>query len=114
VTSESETRAFDPQRSVMIVALVFFVKAAGFIVVAVLAVGDTLSLGARIVPPLLAAGTIAAGGGLLRWKRWAWLLSMCVLLADAILVRGLLRLLIDLALLILLVRPQVRARFGMR
>jgi hypothetical protein len=110
----SEARAFDPQRSVVIAALVFFVKAVGFIVVAALAVGDTLSVGARIVPPLLAAGTAAAGIGLLLWKRWAWLLALCALLADAILVTGLLRLLIDLGLLILLIRPQVRARFGMR
>jgi len=110
VTSEG---TFDPQRSVTIAAIVFFLKAVGFIVAIVLALGDTLSLGARIVPPLLAAGTIGAGVGLLLWKRWAWLLALCVLIADAALVGGILRLLIDLGLLFLLVRPQVRSRFGM-
>jgi len=89
------------------------VKAVGFIVVVVLALSHSLSLGARVVPLLLAAGTIGAGAGLLRWKRWAWLLALCVLLADATLVGGILRLLIDLGLLFLLVRPQVRSRFGL-
>jgi hypothetical protein len=90
------------------------VKAVGFIVVAILSLGDTLWLGARAVPWLLAAASIGAGVGLLRWKRWAWLLALCTLLADAALVGGIFRLLINLGLLFLLVRPQVRSRFGMR
>ncbi len=82
--------------------------------VVVLALTHAVPLGARIVPLLLVAGTIGAGVGLLKWKSWAWLLALCVLLADATLVGGILRLLIDAGLLFLLVRPQVRSRFGMR
>lgn len=81
--------------------------------VIVLALTHAVPLGARLAPLLLAAGAIGAGVGLLQWRRWAWLLALCVLLADAILVGGVLRLLIDLGLLFLLVRPQVRARFGL-
>jgi hypothetical protein len=66
------------------------------------------------VPSLVAAGLVAAGVGLLRWQRWAWPLALCVLLFDATLVREILRLLIDVGLLLLLVRPQVRYRFGIK
>lgn len=82
--------------------------------VVVVALVHALPLGARIVPLLLAAGMIGAGVGLLKWQRWAWPLALCVLLLDATLVREILRLLIDAGLLLLLVRPQVRARFGIR
>lgn len=73
-----------------------------------------LSLGARMVPLLMAAGMIGVGVGLLKWQRWAWPLALCLLVLDATLVGGILRLLIDVGLLFLLVRPQVRSRFGMR
>ena len=82
--------------------------------VVVLALVHSLPLGARIAPSLLAVGTVGAGIGLLKWKRWAWGLALCMLLLDATLVGGILRLLIDAGLLFLLVRPQVRSRFGMR
>lgn len=89
-------------------------KAVGFVVLAALGLAHELPLGARIVPLLLAAGSVGAGVGLLRGKRWAWLLALCALLADTILVGGILRLLINMGMLLLLIRPQVRARFGMR
>ena len=110
---EPETRgAIDPERTVVLVAIVFFLKALGFAVGFVVAFAQGLPLGARILPGLVTAALVAAGLGLLKWQRWAWPLALCALLFDATLVREILRLLIDVGLLLLLVRPQVRARFG--
>ncbi len=106
--------AIDPERSVTIAAIVFFIKAVGFLVVAILAVVHALSLGALVLPLLLVAGTAVTGVGLLRWQRWAWPLALLMLVLDATLLRGILGLLIDVGLVLLLVRPQVRARFGIR
>jgi hypothetical protein len=108
-----EGRAIDPERLIYIAVIVFFIKAVGFVVAAVLAQVNAHPLGDRVAPALLAAGTVVAGAGLLKWQRWAWPLALLVLILDATLVGGIVRLLIDLALLLLLVRPQVRARFGM-
>lgn len=106
--------AIDAERSVTITAIVFFIKAVGFVVAAVLAVVHALSLGAVVLPLLLVAGTVGTGIGLLRWQRWAWPLALVMLVLDATLLRRILGLLIDVGLVLLLVRPQVRARFGIR
>jgi hypothetical protein len=106
--------AIDPERSITITALVFFLKAVGFVVAIALAVAEARALRGLIVPSLLAVATAAAGLGLLQRRRWAWLLALCVLIVDVTVVGGILRMLIDLGLVFLLVRPQVRARFGMR
>jgi hypothetical protein len=111
---EEQRGAIDPERTVLLVAIVFFLKALGFAIGFVVTIVQALPLGARIVPSLVAAGLVAAGVGLLRWQRWAWPLALCVLLFDATLVREILRLLIDVGLLLLLVRPQVRYRFGIK
>ena len=66
------------------------------------------------VAVLLAAGLIAAAIGLHRKQRWAWPLALAVLVLDAVLVPGVLRWVIDFGLAIILVRPRVRARFGIR
>jgi hypothetical protein len=106
--------AIDPERSITITALVFFLKAIGFVVAIALAISDELALRGLIVPALLALATAGAGLGLLQRRRWAWLLALAVLIVDVTVVGGILRMLIDLGLVFLLVRPQVRARFGMR
>ncbi len=80
----------------------------------VLALTHETPLSGRIVPLLLAAAAIAVGVGLMLGKRWAWLFALLVLIVDVTLVGGILRLLVNLGLVLLLVRPRVRARFGMR
>ena len=52
--------------------------------------------------------------GLLRSWRWAWPVAFTVLIVDAVLVGGLLRLLLDVGLALVLFQPPVRARFGLR
>jgi hypothetical protein len=101
-------------RLVSIVVVVFFIKAAG--VVLLLASATFRPTSGRGVPVavLLAAGLVAAAVGLLRNQRWAWPLALAVLVLDAVLVPGILRWLIDFGLAIVLTRPQVRARFGIR
>ena len=101
-------------RLVSIVVVVLFIKAAG--VLLLLASATFRSTSGRGVPVavLLAAGLIAAAVGLLRNQRWAWPLALGVLVIDAVLVPGILRWVIDFGLVLLLTRPQVRARFGIR
>ena len=101
-------------RLVSIVVVVFFVKAAG--VLLLLASATFRSTSGRGVPVavLLAAGLVAAAVGLLRNQRWAWPLALAVLVVDAVLVPGVLRLLIDFGLAIVLTRRPVRAKFGIR
>jgi hypothetical protein len=74
-------------RLVRIVVVVFFLKAAGVVL-------------------LLASATFreTSGRGL----------PLAVLVLDAVLVPGILRWVIDFGLALVLVRPQVRARFGIR
>jgi uncharacterized membrane protein len=69
---------------------------------------------ALTVALVLGAAMIAVVVGLLQSRRWAWPLALTVLIADAMLVGGLLRLLIDVGLALVLFQPPVRARFGMR
>ena len=94
--------------------VVFFLKAAG--VLLLLASAKFRSTSGRGLPVavLLAAGLVAAAVGLLRNQRWAWPLALAVLVLDAVLVPGVLRWVIDFGLAIVLVRPQVRAKFGIR
>ena len=66
------------------------------------------------VAVLLGAALVAAAVGLHKGQRWAWPLALAVLVLDAVLVPGILRWLIDFGLALVLVRPQVRARFGIR
>jgi hypothetical protein len=51
---------------------------------------------------------------LVRKRRWAWPLALTVIIGDAIIIGGLLRLLIDVGLALVLFQPAVRHRFGMR
>jgi lysylphosphatidylglycerol synthetase-like protein (DUF2156 family) len=101
-------------RLVLIVAVVFFVKAAG--VLLLLASATFRSTSGRGVPVavLLGLALAVAALGLLRRRRWAWPLALAVLVMDAVLVPGILRWIIDFGLAIILARPQVRARFGIR
>jgi hypothetical protein len=94
------------------------------IVLAIKAVGLLLLAGSaafRAVPGRALALSLALGVamavvsfGLLRKRRWAWPLTLTVLIADAMIIGGLLRLLIDVGLAMVLFQPAVRHRFGMR
>jgi|Tabmets5t2r1_1033131.scaffolds.fasta_scaffold31901_2 hypothetical protein len=101
-------------RLVRIVVVVFFLKAAG--VVLLLASATFRETSGRGLPlaVLLAAALVAVAVGLLRSQRWAWPAALAVLVLDAVLVPGILRWVIDFGLALVLVRPQVRARFGIR
>jgi hypothetical protein len=101
-------------RLVMIVVVVFLLKAAG--VVLLLASATFRSTSGRGLPVavLLLVTLVVAAVGLLKGQRWAWPLSLAVLVLDAILVPGILRWVIDFGLAVVLARPQVRARFGIR
>jgi hypothetical protein len=101
-------------RLVRIVVVVFLLKAAG--VVLLLASATFRETSGRGLPlaVLLAAALVAVAVGLLRGQRWAWPAALAVLVLDAVLVPGILRWLIDFGLALVLVRPQVRVRFGIR
>jgi hypothetical protein len=97
-----------------IVVVVFFLKAAGIVLLLASATFRSTSGTGLPVAVLLGAGLVAAAVGLLRRQRWAWPLALAVLALDAVLVPGILRWLIDFGLALVLVRPQVRVRFGIR
>jgi hypothetical protein len=101
-------------RLVSIVVVVFFLKAAG--VALLLASASFRSTSGRGLPVavLLAVALVAAAVGLLKGQRWAWPLALAVLVLDAVLVPGILRWVIDFGLAVVLTRPQVRAKFGIR
>jgi hypothetical protein len=101
-------------RLVLIVVVVFFLKAAGVLLLLASATFRSTSGGGLPVAVLLAVSLVAAAIGLLRGQRWAWPLALAVLVVDAVLVPGVLRWVIDFGLALVLVRPQVRARFGIR
>jgi hypothetical protein len=102
------------ERLVGIVVVVFFLKAAGIVLLLASATFRATSGTGLPVAMLLGAGLVAAAVGLLRRQRWAWPLALAVLVLDAVLVPGILRWLIDFGLALVLVRPQVRVRFGIR
>jgi hypothetical protein len=101
-------------RLVGIVVVVFFLKAAGVLLLLASATFRSTSGRGLPVAVLLLAGLVAAAAGLLKRQRWAWPLALAVLVVDAVLVPGVLRWLIDFGLALVLVRPQVRVRFGVR
>jgi hypothetical protein len=101
-------------RLVMIVVVVFLLKAVGVLILLASATFRSTSGGGLPVAVLLAVSLVAAAIGLLRGQRWAWPLALAVLVVDAVLVPGVLRWVIDFGLALVLVRPQVRARFGIR
>ena len=111
MASEDEQLA---DRLVGIVVVVFFLKAAGVALLLVSATFRSTSGRGLPVAVLLLAGLVAAAVGLLRRQRWAWPLALAVLVVDAVLIPGVLRWVIDFGLALVLTRPQVRARFGIR
>jgi hypothetical protein len=102
------------ERLIWIVVVVFFLKAAGVLLLLASTTFRATSGGGLPVAVLLAAALVAAAVGLLKGQRWAWPLALAVLVVDAVLVQGLLRWVIDFGLALVLVRPQVRAKFGIR
>ena len=101
-------------RLVKLVAIVLGLKAAGLLVLAASAAFRPVPGRGLTVALILAAGMAAVIVGLLQSRRWAWPLAITVLIADAMIVGGLLRLLIDVGLALVLFQPPVRARFGLR
>jgi uncharacterized membrane protein len=101
-------------RLVGIVVVVFFLKAAGVLLLLASATFRATSGRGLPVAVLLLAGLVAAAVGLLKRQRWAWPLALAVLVVDAVLIPGILRWVIDFGLALVLVRPQVRVRFGVR
>jgi hypothetical protein len=110
VAADEETT----DRLVRLAAIVLGLKAAGLLLLAGSAVFRPIPGRALTVALVLGAAMIAVVVGLLQSRRWAWPLALTVLIADAMLVGGLLRLLIDVGLALVLFQPPVRARFGMR
>lgn len=111
MTTDEHERA---DQLVSIVVVVFVIKAVGVVLLLASATFRATSGTGVPVAVLLAAGLITAAIGLHRKQRWAWPLALAVLVLDAVLVPGVLRWVIDFGLAIVLVRPRVRARFGIR
>ena len=110
VAADEETT----DRLVRLAAIVLGLKAAGLLLLAGSAVFRPIPGRAVTVALVLGAAMVAVVVGLLRSRRWAWPLALTVLIADAMLVGGLLRLLIDVGIALVLFQPPVRARFGLR
>lgn len=101
-------------RLVRLVAIVLFVKAAGLLVLAGSAAARPVPGRVLVVTVVLAVAMIVAAIGLLRSLRWAWPVAFLVLVADAVIIGGILRLLIDVGIALVLFQPRVRRRFGLR
>ena len=101
-------------RLVRLAAIVLGIKAAGLLLLAGSALFRPIPGRGLAVALVLGAAMIAVVIGLLQSRRWAWPLALTVLIADALIVGGLLRLLIDVGLALVLFQPPVRARFGLR
>jgi hypothetical protein len=110
VTAEAQLT----DRLVRLVVIVLSVKAAGFLVLVGSAAFRPVPGRGLVVALVLAAAMAGVALGLLRSRRWAWPLAFFVLIADAVIVGGLLRLLIDVGIALVLFQPPVRARFGLR
>jgi hypothetical protein len=101
-------------RLVRLAAIVLGLKAAGLLLLAGSAVFRPIPGRGLAFSLVLAAAMIAVVVGLLQSRRWAWPLALTVLIADAMIIGGLLRLLIDVGIGLVLFQPPVRARFGLR
>ena len=101
-------------RLVRLVAIVLFLKAAGLVVLAVSAAVRPVPGRVVVVTVAMGVAMVVAALGLLRSRRWAWPLAFVTLVADTVIIGGILRLLIDVGLALVLFQPRVRARFGMR
>ena len=101
-------------RLVQLAVVVLGIKAAGLLLLAGSAVFRPVPARALTVSLVLGVAMGLVCVGLLRKRRWGWTLALTVLIADAVIIGGLLRLLIDVGLALVLFQPPVRARFGLR
>ncbi|HEX8767209.1 MAG TPA: hypothetical protein VF714_02500 [Jatrophihabitans sp.] len=101
-------------RLVQLAVVVLGIKAAGLLLLAGSAIFRPVPGRALALSLVLGAAMILVCFGLLRKRRWAWPLALTVLIGDAMIIGGLLRLLIDVGLALVLFQPAVRHRFGMR
>ena len=101
-------------RLVQLTAVVLGIKAAGLLLLSGSAVFRPVPARALTVSLVLGAAMVVVCFGLVRKRRWAWPLALTVIIGDAIIIGGLLRLLIDVGLALVLFQPAVRHRFGMR
>jgi hypothetical protein len=121
IVAKSERTAFRVTRDeeladrlVQLTAVVLGIKAAGLLLLAGSAVFRPVPARALTVSLVLGVAMVAVCFGLVRKRRWAWPLALTVIIGDAIIIGGLLRLLIDVGLALVLFQPAVRHRFGMR
>ena len=101
-------------RLVQLTVVVLGIKAVGLLLLAGSAVFRPVPGRALTVSLVLGVAMGLVCYGLLRTRRWGWPLALTVLIADAVIIGGLLRLLIDVGLALVLFQPAVRHRFGMR
>lgn len=101
-------------RLIQLTMVVLGIKAFGLLLLAGSAVFRSVPGRALTVSLVLGVAMVVVCFGLFRKLRWAWPLALTVLIADAVIIGGLLRLLIDVGLGMVLFQPAVRHRFGMR
>ena len=101
-------------RLLQLTAVVIGIKAVGLLLLAGSSVFRSVPGRALTVSLVLGMAMAVVCFGLIRKRRWAWPLALTVIIADAIIIGGLLRLLIDVGLALVLFQPAVRHRFGMR
>jgi hypothetical protein len=101
-------------RLVQLTAVVLGIKAVGLLLLAGSAAFRPVPGRALTVWLVLGVAMVAVCFGLLKKRRWGWTLALTVVIADAVIIGGLLRLLIDVGLALVLFQPAVRHRFGMR
>jgi hypothetical protein len=101
-------------RLVQLAVVVFGIKAVGLLLLAGSSVYRSVPGRALTVSLVLGVAMVLVCFGLLRKRRWGWALALTALIADAVIIGGLLRLLIDVGLALVLFQPPVRHRFGMR
>ena len=101
-------------RLIQLAVVVLGIKAVGLLLLAGSAVFRSVPARALTVSLILGVAMGLACFGLLRKRRWGWSIALTVLIGDAVIIGGLLRLLIDVGLALVLFQPAVRHRFGMR